>query len=897
MVPVLGGAVRRGGRAATRTVVGLALVASLGVPAVSCAAPAGSASASPAAPLRASGADGAILPLPRGSTYARQILLALGDQDDPVEPGRTQVVRVGQALLEESGATVVDAEVHDAPFAVPRVAELFQQILDRDPDPSGASHWYGRIRSRDLDVEGVALALATSSEAWRKAGSTNEGYVDWAYEHLLGRPADPSGAAYWTARLDDGDARSILVRGLLRSNQRATTLVNAAYLRYLGRRADEGGRASWVARYRRGTAGELDLVVGLLGSSEARGSGCDPIDPRNCLLPFPNDHFTVPDASTLTGRRVALKPEWLPRNKDGDLPVPVELNRNDGFSPGQAALLKVPGIDLAQTGAAPLTDIGSSLDEDAPIVVIDADTGERHPVWAELDANIPADQQAADQLLYVRPARNYEPGHRYVVALRRLKTSTGATISASHGFRRYRNDIPSDSPAVEARRPHMEQIFDELGEAGIARSDLYLAWDFTVASTENTTGRLLHMRDQALGRLEGGSPAFTVTTVTPNPRPGVVRRVEGTFLVPLYLTGDGSPGNGFRSGSDGLPIPSGTYTASFDCEVPAGAVETPARPVVYGHGLFGSRNEVRSGPQATMVATHGMLYCATDWIGMSGEDIGNALTILNEASTFNTLVDRSQQGILNTVFLGRLLVHEDGFASHAAFQDTGGHSVIDRTELYYDGNSQGGVIGGAFMAVSPDIRAGVLGVAGMNYSTLVERSVDFDPFNSVFRTTYPDAIGRVIGLGLIQMLWDRGETNGYAAHLADDPLPGSGSKRTLIHVALGDHQVAPLTAEIEARTAGIPVHRPAYGPGRSPDVDPAWDLLSIEYPSSGSGLIIWDSGAAVPPVDNVPPRAGEDPHGDPRAAAIAQQQKDAFLRAAGTIIDVCGGAVCTIPSD
>ena len=45
--------------------------------------------------------------------------------------------------------------------------------------------------------------------------------------------------------------------------------------------------------------------------------------------------------------------------------------------------------------------------------------------------------------------------------------------------------------------------------------------------------------------------------------------------------------------------------------------------------------------------------------------------------------------------------------------------------MFYDGNSQGGIIGGAFMAMSPDVSHGVLGVAGMNYSTLVERSEDF----------------------------------------------------------------------------------------------------------------------------------------------------------------------------
>ena len=59
---------------------------------------------------------------------------------------------------------------------------------------------------------------------------------------------------------------------------------------------------------------------------------------------------------------------------------------------------------------------------------------------------------------------------------------------------------------------------------------------------------------------------------------------------------------------------------------------------------------------------------------------------------------------------------------------------------------------------------GVLGVAGMNYSSLLERSVDFDPFFDIMKVNYPNAVDRVVGLQLIQMLWDRGENDGYATH-------------------------------------------------------------------------------------------------------------------------------------
>ena len=859
------------------------------------AAPGASAASAVAGAPRTAPAPAALPELPANSTYARQILQLL--DPDHAEPTRAEVVRVGKQL--DAGSperAVVAAELLRPAALDPRVAALFAQYLDRTVDPSGLGFWRRQVQG-GRSLESMAAGLASSAEAERHAGTTTTSYVEWAFQHVLGRAVDPAGRTYWVNRLDAGTSHSKMVGTLLRSTDRATNLVDAAYERYLRRFADAGGRASLVGAYGARSIGELDVVARLLGSREARGSGCDPFDTRNCLLPFPNDLFTVPDASTATGRRIAFKPEWSPANADGKHVDPTEWNRNDGYSPGQAALVRIPGVDLAQTGAAPLTDIGASLDADAPIAVIDADTGERHPVFTELDATIPEADRAANQLLYIRPAVNYTAGHRYIVAIRNPKDAAGQSIPRPGSFAAYADeDHGVGSPKVEDRRPHMEQLFSELADEGIERSDLYLAWDFTVASTENTTGRMLSIRDRALASLDGHAPAFTVATVTANPAIGVAKRIEGTFDVPLYLTGDGSAGHGFNNGPDGLPVRNGTYKAGFDCEIPVAASETPARVAVYGHGLFGDLGEVRSGPQRAMVADHDMAYCATDWIGMSDQDVGNAVNIIHDVSTFNTLTDRSQQGILNTIFLGRLLHSADGFVANPAFRTAGDEPLIDTSALFYDGNSQGAVIGGAYLAASPDTSAGVLGVAGMNYSTLLERSVDFDPFRTIMATTYTDPVDRVLGLGLIQMLWDRGETNGYASHIATDPLPGSPAKRVLIHIAVGDHQVANLAAEVEARTIGIAVHRPAYADGRSPDVEPAWDLPAIEYPSTGSGLVIWDSGSPLPPLGNLPPRAGADPHQHPRDAPAAQQQKSTFLATGGTIPDACAGAPCTAPA-
>ena len=713
---------------------------------------------------------------------------------------------------------------------------------------------------------------------------------------------------------------------------------------------------------------------------------CDPLDPSVCLHPFPNDYFTVADTTTATGRRVNLALTSMPTNLLG-IPVdPTDLNRADGFSPGSSIITRVPGLDLVETGAVPITDMARAFDAAQPIVVIDAATLARHLIWAELDANPAAE---ADRVLYVRPGVNFEEGRRYVVALRNLKNSAGETLVPSADFLAYRDGTPTGDVAKEARRPHMEDVFATLAAAGIARNDLYLAWDFTVASRESLTKRALAIRDDAFAALgdtdlgdltvDGVAPAFTVVNAvdlppcggdgcaggsppenppggqelcdtlktvselapllvgincdllpgtTPSESDQIARRVEGTVTVPCYLFPSCQPGGSFiLDPTTGLPLRNPVdYSANFVCNVPRAAFSNgdaatgsavPARPSLYGHGLLGTASEVGAGNVQAMGNEHDVLFCATDWAGFSTSDLPTVLATLQDVSSFPKLVDRMQQGFLNFLYLGRALVHEGGFASDPAFRDASGNPVIDRTRLFYDGNSQGGIMGGALTALAPDFTRAVLGVPGMNYSTLLQRSSDFAPYAEgrflgaisealeVIDTplglydNYPNELERPLIFALMQMLWDRGEANGYAHHMTSDPLPNTPAHEVLLHVAFGDHQVANVTAEVEARTIGASVYQPALAPGRHSDVEPYYGIPAIPaHPFAGSALVVWDSGTPASPITNTPPFPpdyGSDPHGRPRATASARVQKSEFLKTNGTVVDVCSGAPCVAP--
>src|SRR5438552_13622767 len=135
----------------------------------------------------------------------------------------------------------------------------------------------------------------------------------------------------------------------------------------------------------------LALVVGMAAEGALPASAgaarlattatCDPIATSLCLLPFPDDFYTVADPDSPTGRRLHLPVAAMPVNISGVPIDPSETNRSDGFSPGSMVMAFVPAIDLGATGAAPITDIGRSLVPDSPIALLDTVLRHRVTDW------------------------------------------------------------------------------------------------------------------------------------------------------------------------------------------------------------------------------------------------------------------------------------------------------------------------------------------------------------------------------------------------------------------------------------------------------------------------------------------------------------------------------------
>ena len=307
---------------------------------------------------------------------------------------------------------------------------------------------------------------------------------------------------------------------------------------------------------------------------------------------------------------------------------------------------------------------------------------------------------------------------------------------------------------------------------------------------------------------------------------------------------------------------------------------------------------------------HDIVHCATDEIGMSLSDVPSAVAATQNLSVFNRLPDRLQQGLLDELYLGRAMISPSGFTTNAAFHQDGTlatPSVLNISHLYYNGSSQGGIMGGALTAVSPDFTRASLGVPAMNYSVLLPRSVDFDQFAALLYPAYPDEESRPLIFDIIQLLWDRGEPDGYAERMTSNPLPDTPAHQVLMDVAFGDHQVTDYQADVEARTIGARAHHPVLYEGRWPSGLPLWNVPAITaYPYRGSAIYYWDGGpirespagsgqfvgTEPPPFENLPNRSGQDPHSLPRSTPAEQQLISDFLGGVIPSSDTCNKGPC-----
>ncbi len=604
---------------------------------------------------------------------------------------------------------------------------------------------------------------------------------------------------------------------------------------------------------------------------------CDTLVTSYCGYPFPSNVFTEADESSPTGLRVKFDDDTVPQPASGGALSFSGTLPSDGFSTGGSILAEMP--DAIDVGLISPFEVERSLEPDAKTILIDAETLELIPHFSEFDKSTPHFPQRA---IMIRPAVRLKDGARYIAAFRGIQGEIGE-LPASPAFAALRDLTPlDDDPSVEARRPLYADIFSRLEQAGVERASLQLAWDFTTASRENNTAFLLHMRDEALAAAGEDGPAYTITDVQTDVDDQVMFRIEGTFEAPLYLD-DPGPGGQLLLGDDGMPEVNAdqpTVDVPFLVLIPRIAETEPVALLQYGHGLLGTLTQLEAGNFKKLTNDKGYAIFGMTLDGMASDDSDWVASELASGTidSLTHMFQRQHQGVLQYLLGMRMMIN--GFSKDPTYGQ-----YIDASERYYHGISQGGIFGGTYMALSTDVERGVLGVMGMAYNILLNRSVDFGPFFALMQLPFPDSRDQQFLLNFIQMHWDRTEPNGYVPYISD-PLPGTPSHSVLMRAAIGDHQVTTIGGHIMARAAGA-VHidskqRDIYG------------LETVASADSGSSYIEYGFGLPPEPICNIPMTSCDDPHGDIRKLQEADDQLDTFLRT-GESRNFCADGNCSFP--
>jgi len=437
----------------------------------------------------------------------------------------------------------------------------------------------------------------------------------------------------------------------------------------------------------------------------------------------------------------------------------------------------------------------------------------------------------------------------------------------------------------------------------VTSADLQTAWDFTTATRENNTAPMLTVRDLALEEVGRQGPTFEVMNVEEFPTVAdhaeLLRRVELRMTVPLYLTSsqllfdldedlavlnEDAAGNIVQNGTMEMDVlvlvPRSVLTAE-----PHGLLQN-------GHGLFGSRNEGRNGYLAIGANRNHYIAFSVNYFGFDedAEDLAGQF-LLGRYEGIESFTERQVQGMVNQLLAMRMML---GRVASDGVEDEDGNVLIDPawidpTVRAYRGDSQGGIMGATYMAVTTDVTRGLLGEPGMAYSLILNRSVDWIQYEALLKSGYgDDGINVQLLLALVQMAWDRAEPSGFAPYVQNDPLPGTPAHRVLMHVARGDHQVSNFSAHLMARAIGA--GQLASDDAAQPVFDDYFGIPQLVGPvSEGSALVDYDFGLPANPALNLPNDAGCDPHDRVRVLDPSYDQQDTFFRT-GVIEWACNGA-------
>lgn len=614
------------------------------------------------------------------------------------------------------------------------------------------------------------------------------------------------------------------------------------------------------------------LVLAACGSSggNATDPAKNPLGDGTSVLPFPSSLYEKADASSPTGVVLDLPAGALPAAQ-GVAFDPTRLDQRTGWPASISILWAVPdGID--KSALVGYDAIDTSIADNSSTLLVDMTTGQRVAHFAEVDANVTDD--LSKQVIYIRPAQRLTGGHRYAVGFRdTIHHADGTAIVPTAAFADVLANKASGHARLDAARPRLREAITALEMAGLPRDHLLVGWDFTVEDDHAAIADAVTARDRALaaaGAL-GANLTYTVTSDagTINGDPRLVRRIDLDFQSPSVT---GPMFAGFHRDADGKPVVMGMETAHAHIMVPPCATTAnKAGIIIFGHGFFGSLDEIRTSEHLRQLAADGCYVVAgTLWEGFTSADQPNALLALNDLNQGYGFGERIWQGMVNTIVFEQLL------RGKLATDLLGG--IVDPSRVVYYGISNGHILGSTFVAYDPAITRAVLQVGGASWSQLFERSKNWAAFGAPLKGVY-DERDQVIMQQVLDMQLELVD----GATVAPGQVPDVPAKELFMQTSHDDCQVPNLASFYQARSLGMTLITPSvvtpYG-------------VPTAASATGRGWVIVDEKPTMkPPADNSTFGYDNGAHGNPRNRAEVRHMILDFY-STGTIHSTCTTGAC-----
>ena len=660
-------------------------------------------------------------------------------------------------------------------------------------------------------------------------------------------------------------------------------------------------RAAW--RDADGDAAETTFAVAPDAAGPPAVALYDRTDPL-ALAPFPDDYYTVADASKPSGLAI-------------DLPIPpfTEPFQAQAFESLAAQAIGVDGwsrlshVVLAFSHpldpAAVPADAVASMDPFAPIALIDIDPaspdfGKRIPYRMLLRSD-EAPDGSTDHAALLFPGVDLRERGRYAVVVTRRAFASGEAGRPFGPSAFFASVLaaPSGGEAVEVGQardkiaPALATVAG-LADVPIPAEDVAIAVQLSIR-TQPGVEDLVYFKERALSLPPPTLVLPPLGAPCPNVNNFCIRlvstralEIRGRVRLPEFR----DPGILlFDRDENGVPQQTGTNEVPFMMTLPFESLDGPVPIVMYQHGNPGGPIEATRDSGTGYLDDAGFAVAGIqDTLNRQiGQDVALQVSvILFFAVQTQALPDYWNQtgadmiGFLRAIQgMGSLdLLHKDALGNPAIGPD--GIPEIDTTRILYHGISEGGNNAQRFLPFAPEIIAATPTVGGARLGeTLIHQSSDsiLAQIGGVMPELRP--VDLWVGLSLFQLGFDPQDGHTFLKHLYREPLlPFVGSSdvtppSALFTEGVGDSLVPNNASRSMALELGIPHVRPIARavPGLEEVDAPVAQNLGAGLTA---GYFQYDPATTPYCVDRPQPEG----HYCPQSAPEAQAQRLHFLESA-----------------